>query len=329
MIFSLAIVGPTASGKTSLSLELAERLGGEIISCDSMQIYRGMDVGTAKATSEEKARVPHHLLDVIDPTENYSVEAYRESAVSVAREIHSRGKLPIFVGGTGLYLDSLLRAAQDGAPASDPEYRERLIAQAGENYEDRLWERLMSVDPESALKIHKNNVKRVIRALEIYDKSGITKTELDRRSREYSPELYIGVIALDFHDRDLLYDRIDRRVDIMMADGLLDEVSSLYSAGKLLDTTTSAQAIGYKEILEYLRSEITLREATDKIKQASRRYAKRQLTWFRRNENSTRVYVDFEKGGVRPTADIIADGLRAYEKYYENYSGEINADKRN
>ena len=309
MIRSLAIVGPTASGKTALSLELAERLKGEIVSCDSMQIYRGMDVGTAKATAEEQARAPHHLIDVVDPTESYSVEAYREAAIGCAREITERGRLPIFTGGTGLYLDSLLRSPQTDAPESDPVYREALIRSAGEDYVDTLWKRLRDVDPESAEKIHKNNVKRVIRALEIYDKCGVPKSMLDRRSRNAPQEISVLIIALDFHDRELLYSRIDRRVDIMMDDGLLDEVERLYSSGKLPPSSTASQAIGYKEIVEYLRGKCSLSEATDKIKLASRRYAKRQLTWFHHREGVNQLFVDNGEGKIRDTSELVGEAM--------------------
>lgn len=315
MMRSLAIVGPTASGKTALSLELAERLSGEIISCDSMQIYRGMDIGTAKATAEEQARAVHHLIDVVDPSECFSVEAYRSAAMSCAGDITSRGRLPIFTGGTGLYLDSLLRAPQADAPESDPEYRDNLIRSAGENYQDVLWERLRSVDPESAEKIHKNNVKRVIRALEIYDKCGVPKSELDRRSHTDPPEIGVCIIALDFHDRELLYSRIDRRVDLMMDEGLFGEVSGLYSSGVLKDGTTASQAIGYKEIAEHLRGECTLHEAVEKIKLASRRYAKRQLTWFRHTDGVHRLFVDSGDGRIRNLCDIAAEASEIAEEY--------------
>ncbi len=319
MISALAIVGPTASGKTALSLELAERLSGEIISCDSMQIYKGMDVGTAKATAAEQARAPHHLIDVVDPTENYSVEAYRQAAVKCAEDISGRGKLPIFTGGTGLYLDSLLRAPQADVPESDPLYREELIRSAGESYTDVLWDRLRSVDPDSAEKIHKNNVKRVIRALEIYDKCGVTKSELDRRSKIAPPEISVLIIALDFHDRELLYSRIDRRVDVMLKDGLLGEVTQLYSSGKLLDSTTASQAIGYKEIVEYLRGECTLSEATDKIKLASRRYAKRQLTWFHHTDGVVRIFADDEAGRIRDIGNVTDEALRIVYQHFPNF----------
>ena len=214
MIFALAITGPTASGKTALSLDLAERLSAEIISCDSMQIYREMDIGTAKATAEERARVPHHLIDFLSPLDSYSVESYRVSAIECAKDITARGRLPIFVGGTGLYIDLVSRALSQDAPESDPEYRDKILAELKTDEDiTALWERLRSVDPESAEKIHKNNVKRVIRALEIYDATGRPKSLLDKESKEGKGEVFVGMITIDFHSRELLYNRVDRRVD--------------------------------------------------------------------------------------------------------------------
>ena len=305
MIHAIALTGPTASGKTALSLDLAERLGAEIISADSMQIYREMDIGTAKATAEEQSRARHHMIDVVSPLENYSVESYRAAAVTVAADIERRGKIPLFVGGTGLYVDSLMRSAQSDAPESSPDYREKLLAECGGEWDpDLLWQRLMRVDPDSAEKIHKNNVKRVIRALEIYDTTGITKTELDERSRTASSDISVGMITLDFHDRELLYSRIDRRVDIMLSDGLEGEVESLYRRGLLPEGSTAAQAIGYKEMLAYFDGRCTLSEAADEIRLASRRYAKRQLTWFRHNRDACRVFVDTEDGRMRDTEEL-------------------------
>ena len=309
MIFALAITGPTASGKTALSLELAERLDGEIISCDSMQIYKGMDIGTAKATAEERARVPHHLVDFLSPTESYSAEVYRADALSCVREISGRGRLPIFVGGTGLYIDTVKRSNTQSAPESDPEYREKILSEIKtEGDIDNLWERLREVDPDAAEKIHKNNVKRVIRALEIYDTCGRTKSEIDRESKRAARDISIGMITLDFHDRENLYSRVDARVDIMMREGLLEEVASLYGDGRLPKDSTAAQAIGYKEIIRHLDGEISLAEAIDLIKLSTRRYAKRQLTWFRHNE-AMRLYRDSEEGVMRAKDEIIGDAL--------------------
>ena len=327
MIFALAITGPTASGKTALSLGLCEHYSAEIISCDSMQIYKGMDIGTAKATAEERARVPHHLIDFLSPTESYNVETYRSEAIDCVRDIFSRGKMPIFVGGTGLYIDSVSRGGAQDAPESDPEYRERILLEI-KNDDDLtgLWERLKSVDPESAEKIHKNNVKRVIRALEIYDKTGRPKSELDKESVKERGEVFVGMITIDFLDRELLYSRVDKRVDIMMNEGLLDEVRSLYEAG-LISSGTAAAAIGYKEIIEYLEGRCTLDEATDAIKLASRRYAKRQLTWFRREKDARVIYADTPDGRIKGAAQMLDEAIILAEELrreYEDMKGKEN-----
>ena len=318
-MFSLAITGPTASGKTALSLALAKVLSGEIISADSMQIYREMDIGTAKATAEERRQVPHHLLDVVSPKESFSVEAYREAALSCARDITSRGKLPMFVGGTGLYVDSLLRGVSLDSPESDAEYRDRILSEIKcDDDITALWERLQRVDPESAEKIHKNNIKRVIRALEIYDKTGKPKSVYDKETQSVPSEIFVGMITLDFHDRGLLYERVDRRVDIMMEEGLLSEVEGLYKRGMLTDGTAS-QAIGYKELMEYLEGKCSLTDSTEKIKLASRRYAKRQLTWFRHKARAKTLFVDREEGSMRNIEDILAEAVGYYEQFKSEY----------
>ena len=325
MIFALAITGPTASGKTALSIGLAERLSAEIISCDSMQIYKGMDIGTAKATADERAAVPHHLIDFLSPTESFSVEEYRSMAVGCAREITDRGRLPLFVGGTGLYIDSVGRRSAQDAPESDPEYRENILA--GLKTEDdvtALWERLREVDPESAGKIHRNNVRRVIRALEIYDKTGRTKTEIDRDSLTGEREVFVGMITIDFLDRELLYSRIDKRVDMMLDEGLVDEVEALYRSGMLSEGTASA-AIGYKEIIEYLDGRCSLEEATEILKLNSRRYAKRQLTWFRHERDARVIYADKPDGSLKNADEMIDEALlieRQFRIEYEKTKGE-------
>ncbi len=310
MIEAIAIVGPTASGKTALSLAVAEQLGCEVISCDSMQIYRQMNIGTAKATAEEQAAVPHHLIDFLDPTECFSVEAYRAMAMDAAREIDGRGRIPLFVGGTGLYIDSLIRLENSDAPEADEEYRRRMLKLAeSEEGVDALWQRLSAVDPESAEKIHKNNVKRVIRALEIYDATGVAKSKLDARTKEKNPELSVKMLTLDFHNRENLYKRVNLRVDMMMEEGLLAEVESLWKAGKLRPETTAAQAIGYKEIVEHLEGRCTLVEAVEKIKLSSRRYAKRQLTWFRHEEERIVLFVDREDGEMKTKDELVGEAI--------------------
>ncbi len=300
----IAIVGPTASGKTALSVELAIRLNGEIISCDSMQIYRGMDIGSAKVTKEEMRGVPHHLIDIVSPYENFSCADYTELAVTAAEDIISRGKLPIFCGGTGLYLDSVLTATRLSEAPSDPNLREELSKLSP----DELHEKLEELDPVSAKAIHKNNVKRVVRALEIYLLTGKSKTKWDAESRTEGRRYNDTVIALDFRDREKLYERINRRVDNMIDAGLLDEVKSLDSLE--FRASTASQAIGYKELLMYTDGLCDLETAIENIKQASRNYAKRQLTWFRRNKNSRFIYPDEALNGENVFEFIVNSALK-------------------
>ncbi len=319
MIKALAITGPTASGKTALSIELAKLINAEIISCDSMQIYKGMDIGTAKATKAEQGEVPHHLINIISSTESFSAENYRAAAMAAARDIVRRGKVPLFVGGTGLYIDTVIRGITNGSPESDPKYRNSLLLGIkSESDKISLWERLNEVDPESAEKIHYNNVKRVIRALEIYDKTGIPKTRFDKNTKSASTDIKVGMMTLDFHDREILYSRVNRRVDIMMEEGLLEEVTALYNAGMLPDNSTASQAIGYKEIISYIRGECTVNDAIERIKLSSRRYAKRQLTWFRHESEAIRIYVDSDAGGMRNLCDILSDAVTYAENFLKN-----------
>ena len=318
MIKVLAITGPTASGKTAISIALAESLGAEIISCDSMQIYRGMDIGTAKATEAERAAIPHHLIDIVSPSEEFSAEAYRKLAVIAAEEIASRGKLPMFVGGTGLYIDTVMRSASESVPESSREYRDGQMARIKTEADiDALWQRLFEVDPESAAAIHKNNVRRVIRALEIYDRTGKTKSYFDRLSKQKNSEISVDMITLDFHERENLYARVDLRVDEMINSGLVAEVSALYEKGLLKDEYTASQAIGYKEIILALRGEITLDEATELIKLSTRRYAKRQLTWFRHEEDAYRIYIDTDSGEMRNFSDILSEAKDVVKRIYQ------------
>lgn len=276
----LAVVGPTASGKTALSIRLAQRLNGEIVSCDSMQVYRRMNVGTAKPSEDEKCGVPHHLIDVADPHEPYSVAAYVEAANEAVMTISQKGKVPIFCGGTGLYLDSFLRGGFEETTA-DPALRQALFAFAEEQGAHALHERLRAVDPQSAEEIHENNVKRVVRALEIYESTGLTKTETDRRSKTRSVPWEATVVGLHYPDRELLYERIGKRIRIMLDDGLLEETRMLFEEGIFQKNLTAAQAIGYKELFGYLQGEEPLESAIERLTYATRHYAKRQLTWFR------------------------------------------------
>ncbi len=275
-----AIVGPTGSGKTALSIALAKRFDGEIISCDSMQIYKYMDIGTAKPDMAERDGIPHHLIDICEPETKFSCSDYAEAAESVIADIVSRGKLPIFCGGTGLYLDSVLRGVRDDGAVGDPEYRARLEKFAEENGTGALHKMLRDIDPDSADAIHKNNVRRVIRAIEVYHSSGVTKTELDRRSIEKESKYDALVIGLRYGNRNVLYERIDRRVDIMLETGLEDEARYLWQKGYLDPHTTAGQAIGYKELIPYLEGNIPLEDAALRLKTDTRHYAKRQMTWF-------------------------------------------------
>ena len=271
----IAITGPTASGKSALAVRLAHILNGEIVSCDSMQIYRGMDIGTAKPDKSEMEGIPHHMIDVADPYDlcGYNCARYCEEAGRIIREVSSRGKLPIVCGGTGMYLDALIRGTEFGDAPSDPDIREKLNGLTSEE----LYARLLEVDPEAAASIHPNNVKRVARSVEIYEISGMTKSEWDRKSHSSESPYDCRAIALDILDRSVLYERIRRRVDCMIENGLVDEAASL----KLLPGTTAAEAIGYKEIYSYLRGEVSLEDAVNRIKLNTQHYAKRQQTWLR------------------------------------------------
>ena len=277
----IAIVGPTASGKTRLSVELAAELGAEIISFDSMQIYKGMDIGTAKPTAEERRGIPHHMIDIADPREDYSVSRFVEEADKLLQDILSRNKPVVLVGGTGLYIDSLIKGLEF-APLPQSGVREELTAIAETQGIEILMERLRAVDPESAERIHPANQKRVIRALEIYLESGKTMTQHNLESQEKADKYDPLWIGLDYVNREALYGRINRRVDLMVEEGLLQELKELLAQG-IPEKATSMQAIGYKELIGYIHGECSLEEATDLLKQSSRRYAKRQRTWFRRN----------------------------------------------
>ena len=277
----IAIVGPTASGKTRLSVELAKELGGEIISFDSMQIYRGMDIGTAKPTMEERQGIVHHMLDIADPREDYSVSRFVEEADKLLQELLSQGKTVILVGGTGLYIDSLMKGLEF-APLPESGVRQELTRIAQEQGIEVLMDKLRAVDPESAERIHPSNQKRVIRALEIYLESGKTMTQHNLETQQRPPKYEPLWIGLDYVNREALYARINRRVDLMVEQGLLEELQRLLAQG-IPENATSMQAIGYKELMGYIRGECSLEEAKELLKQSSRRYAKRQRTWFRRN----------------------------------------------
>ena len=287
-----AITGPTASGKTALSIRLAHELDGEIISCDSMQIYKGMDIGTAKPTADELAAVPHHLIDILPADAPYSCSDYVKDAEAAIEDIVSRGKMPIFCGGTGLYLDRLLKGGNDDEAACDESVREQLKAFYEERGVDALYSRLLELDPEAAESIHKNNVKRVMRAIEICLVTGKKKSEIDKKNAEIVDKYDHRVITLAFGDRELLYNRIDRRVDMMIEEGLIEETKRLIADGVFERSVTAAQAIGYKELFPYLSGEDTLENCVEELKRASRRYAKRQITWFSGKDYAHKVFVD-------------------------------------
>jgi tRNA dimethylallyltransferase len=300
----IAITGPTASGKTALAIALARELGGEIISSDSMQIYRTMDVGTAKPTREELCAVPHHLIDILPPDAPYSCSDWVRDAEAAIEDITSRGKLPIICGGTGLYLDRLLRGGVEDCAASDEKLRANLWAFAEKEGADALHARLAELDPESAEAIHKNNVKRVIRALEVCIVTGQKKSEIDKLNSAVTDKYDHTVITLAFNNRELLYERIDKRVDIMLKEGLVEETKMLFENGVFERSATAAQAIGYKELLPYIRGEASLDSCVDELKRASRRYAKRQITWFSGKDYVNKVFVD-DENGVKSLENII------------------------
>jgi tRNA dimethylallyltransferase len=274
------IVGPTASGKSALALAIAEEIGGEIISCDSMQIYKRMDIGTAKPTAEEMNRVRHHMIDVVEPWESFSCADYAKMASEAVDDVVSRGKIPVVCGGTGLYLDALLRGGLPEIADSDEEYRAELCETLERNGAEALHKMLETVDPESAEAIHMNNTKRVIRALEIYHTSGRKKSELDKENSSFNGKYEPLAVGLFYPDREVLYERINRRVDIMINDGLVDEVRALDAEGIFERSKTASGAIGYKELLGFLHGEMSLDKAVEDLKMATRRYAKRQCTWF-------------------------------------------------
>lgn len=284
----VCIVGPTASGKTALSIAIAKAYGGEIVSADSMQIYRGLDIGTAKPTQEERAGIPHHMLDVVSPFEEYSVARYVEEATGEIDKILARGSLPIVVGGTGLYIDALVRGAAFAGFSGDADYRAELTALVEREGGEALLEKLAQVDPIQAKRLHPNDSKRIIRALEVYHTTGKPISAHNEETRDTTPRYSICWIGLTFQDRALLYERIDARVDAMLQAGLREELARVKALG-LSREATAMQAIGYKELWEEDAGSV------ERLKQATRRYAKRQLTWFRRNPDIHWINVDTTK----------------------------------
>lgn len=278
----ICIAGPTASGKTALAATLAKELNGEVVSCDSMQVYRRMDIGTAKPTLEEMQGIPHHMIDVAEPWEDFSVSRYCEMAAPIVDDIISRGKTTVIAGGTGLYMDALIRG-NAFAPFPATGVRERLEAQADAEGMEAMLSRLRAVDPDAARRLHLSDRKRILRALEVYLETGETITEHNRKTQAVPPRYSPLWLGLDFARRGELYRRIDLRVGLMLEQGLVDEIRGLLADG-IPEKATAMQAIGYKEFVDALDGRCTIEEAADQVRQSSRRYAKRQLTWFRRNK---------------------------------------------
>ena len=277
----ICIAGPTASGKTALAVELAKELNGEVVSCDSMQIYRRMDIGTAKPTREEMQGIPHHMIDICEPDEDFSVSRYCEMATPIVDDIIARGKTAIIAGGTGLYMDSLIRG-NDFAPTPATGHRERLEEKLNVIGLDGMLSELAAIDPEAAERAQRNP-RRIVRALEVYYETGETITEHNRKTQAIPPKYRPIWLGLDFDPRQLLYDRIDLRVGLMLEQGLMAEIHDILTSG-IPAKATALQAIGYKEFVATLSGSCTIEEAADEVRQSSRRYAKRQLTWFRRNK---------------------------------------------
>ena len=308
--FVVVICGPTASGKTALSVELAKELDAEIISADSMQIYKGMDIATAKPSISERDGVPHHLMDFLDPCEAFSVADYVRLAREKISDMAARGKLPMIVGGTGLYISSLINNIQFEESECDYAYREQLRQLAAEKGNGYLMDMLKEIDPETAASLHENNQSRVIRALEVYKITGKTMSQTQRESRAEPSPYEPCMIALDY-DRSQLYDRINKRVDIMLEEGLLEEAREFYSRE---DYPTAAQAIGYKELLPYLKGSEELDTCVERLKQETRKYAKRQLTWFRKDER-----IHWIKVTDNTDSREILEIAKKYIKMYGNF----------
>lgn len=312
---TISVLGATASGKTGLAIALAKRLGGEIVSCDSMQLYRGMDIGTATPSIEERDGIPHHMFDIIDPDTEFSAADYARLAGEVISDISSRGRIPILCGGTGMYHAALMRLTSFEPGERDDKLREELFAYAVENGNDALHARLAKIDPTSAEAIHPNNVKRVVRAIEIFETTGKTKTETDKIQISGEVVYDDTPVIIDFAERARLYERIERRVDIMMKQGLPEEAEWVLNYPNL--GKTAYQAIGYKEFEPYFRGECTLDDVSAAIKLSTRHYAKRQMIWFRKYD-AVRVIPD--ENGTLKTADEVADEV--INKIKQQKSGE-------
>ena len=299
----IVICGPTASGKTSLSIALAKKINGEIVSSDSMQIYKDMDIGTAKPSEEEMQGIKHYLIGIIEPDKRYSVADYKEDAKKAIKEILQKGKVPIIVGGTGLYIDSLIYEIEYPNIEFDSKYRAELEKQVEEQGLEKIYQKAKEIDPEAVNKISCNDKKRILRILEIYHATGKTKTEQEKESRKKEVEYDYQVYALKW-DRDKLYERINARVDIMLENGLVEEVKNIMR--KYNEFPTAMQGLGYKEVVEYLNGDLTKQEMEDKIKRETRRYAKRQMTWFRKNKQT--IWLNAEDD-TQNNIQIILEGM--------------------
>ena len=299
----IVICGPTASGKTALSIELAKKINGEIISCDSMQIYKDMNIGTAKPTQEEMQGIKHYLIDIISPNERYSVADYKRDAKKAIKEIINKGKIPIVVGGTGLYIDSLIYEIEYQDIQFVENYRKELEKQVEEKGLDYLFKKAKEIDPQAIEKISQNDKKRILRILEIYKATGKNKTQQEIESRKKEVEYDYHVYAIDW-DREELYNRINKRVDIMIKQGLIEEVKKILE--KYKEFPTAMQGLGYKEVVEYLEGKTTKEEMIEKIKMETRRYAKRQLTWFRKNKQT--IWLK-GKDNLQNNIKIILEGI--------------------
>ena len=295
----IVICGPTASGKTSLSIELAKQINGEIISCDSMQIYKEMNIGTAKPSIEEMQGIKHYQIDIISPDKRYSVADYKKDAKKAIKEIIQKGKTPIVVGGTGLYIDSLIYEIEYQDIEFDETYRKTLEKRVEQEGLEKLYEEAKKIDEEAVKKISPNDKKRILRILEIYHATGKNKTQQEKESRKKEVEYNYKVFAIDWN-RQELYDRINKRVDNMIEEGLIDEVKAIYN--KYDKFPTAMQGLGYKEVVEYLEKRCSKEEMIQKIKMETRRYAKRQLTWFRKNKQT--IWLD-GKEKTQNNIDII------------------------
>ena len=303
----VAIGGPTATGKTALSVALAKEFGGEVVNADSMQIYRGMDIGTAKPTAEERQGIPHHLMDFLPPEAPYSVADFTAAAAPLIEQLNSAGKLPIVTGGTGLYITSLMKGTAFAPEKTDPAIRARLQTEADEQGSAALYARLQQIDPAYAEKLHPNNLPRVIRALELFEATGRRMSEQQRAALAAEPPYRSLCICLTCRDRAELYRRIDRRVDSMLQNGVLEEAKLVYDNRETY--RTAAQAIGYKEFFPYFAGEMPLNDCANRLKQATRNYAKRQLTWFRHQANGVWLYVDEEPPAPR-AAELVRQFLQ-------------------